>query len=187
MSMQGIIVMFGLIGLISAMGVAAGEDIDMGSATISLDLGSVGSHEVTKGESYSMDHKKIRFEYDVASASVNVEGVSDQVQLEVHRMSTSEPLQDAISERDPASGLEHCLMKSDMVPIGQDLQTEPYTIDGQDGILATINSDPENPFYIAAYSPDQNEGSGSIVCIIGSHLPWEITKGIFASIKTNVT
>lgn len=105
-----------------------------------------------------MDHKEPRFQYDVAFADINVDGISDQVQREVHEMSSSEPLEDSISEKDPASGLEHCLMRSNLVSIDQDLQTEPYTIDGQDEILATINSDPENTFYIAAYSPDQNGG-----------------------------
>jgi len=35
--------------------------------------------------------------------------------------------------------------------------------------------------YIDACSPDQKDGSGAIVCIVGSNFPWQTTKAIFAS------
>jgi hypothetical protein len=40
--------------------------------------------------------------------------------------------------------------------------------------MATINSDPKNPRYIVAYSPDEENGSGSTVCVIGSDFSWEV-------------
>jgi hypothetical protein len=70
--------------------------------------------------------------------------------------------------------------------VGEDMKTENYTIDGHQGLLATINKDPENPLYIVAYSPDLRDGSGRTVCIVGSDLPWETTKSIFDSVSTNV-
>jgi hypothetical protein len=53
--------------------------------------------------------------------------------------------------------------------------------------LATINSDPENPLYIAAWSQDQKDDAGTIVCLIGSDLPWETTKKIFDSVTSTVS
>ena len=52
--------------------------------------------------------------------------------------------------------------------------------------MLTVDTGKDNPFYIAAYSPDEKDGSGSIVCIIGSDFPWETTKGILDSVKTQL-
>jgi len=101
-------------------------------------------------------------------------------------MSNSEPLVDSISNMDSASGLEHCMERSNLLPVGEDIQTEPYMIDGYQGELATFNGDPENPLYIVAYSPDQKDGSGSLVCIISSDFSWETTKSLFDSVKTQL-
>ena len=67
------------------------------------------------------------------------------------------------------------------------MKTESYTIDGKQGILATINIDPKNPKYIVAWSPDQKGQTGTIVCLIGSDLPWETTKKIFDSVSSTVS
>jgi hypothetical protein len=37
--------------------------------------------------------------------------------------------------------------------------------------------------YIDAYSPDQKDGSGTIVCIVGSNFPRQTIKAIFDSIE----
>jgi len=66
------------------------------------------------------------------------------------------------------------------------VQNEPYIIDGHEGIFATVNKDRENPLYIVAYSPNQKNDSGNMVCIIGSDFPWNITKDIFDSIETQM-
>ncbi|VVB72676.1 Uncharacterised protein [uncultured archaeon] len=185
--LRTIIAMLCLACMTLAFATAADETLDIGPITISLDLGSVGSYVIEKEETAIIDHRKPRFQYEISPASIKVDGIQDTVQLEVHQMSSSEPLEDAISERDQVSGLVHCIMRSNMVPVGEDLETKPYDIDGKEGVLATIKSDSENPMYIAAYSPDQKDGSGSIVCIVGSDFPWETTKGIFATIRATVT
>jgi hypothetical protein len=94
----------------------------------------------------------------------------------------------SISNKEPLSsenisGLEHCMEKSSMIPRGERIQTEPYTIDGRQGCNATINGDPKNPMYIVAYSPDEQNGSGTTVCIIGSDIPWEATEKLFDSVE----
>jgi len=188
MKRQRLFAILGLIALISAMSIATGEDIVLGPAEISIDLSGLGSCEIVDGDTYSMDHEKPRFQYQISSAAIKVDG-SERVQLEVHEMSTSEPLEDSISARDDSSGLEHCISRSDMIQglSGEKLQPEAYTIAGKDGVLATIDDTSSgNTLYIAAYSPDQTDGSGSIVCIVGSDLPWETTEKIFASISTKV-
>jgi hypothetical protein len=63
-----------------------------------------------------------------------------------------------------------------------DLETEPYQIDGREGVLAQINEDGKDPMYIVAYSPDQKDGSGKVVCVVGSNFSWETTKAIFDSL-----
>jgi hypothetical protein len=93
-------------------------------------------------------------------------------------ISNKEPLR-----RENISGLEHCLEKSNMIPTGEAIQTETYTIDSRQGCMATIDSDPENPRYIVAYSPDAQNGSGTTVCIIGSDFPWEDTEKLFNSVE----
>jgi len=169
-----------------AIALANGETIELGPAQISMDLSLLGSYSIEKGDASTLDHKKPDFRYEIFPASINVDGTSDQVQLEIHQMSNSEPLEDSISNKDPASGLEHCMERSNLLPVGEDIQTEPYTIDGRQGQLATFNGDPEKPLYIVAYSPDQKDGSGSIVCIVSSDFPWEATKILFDSVKTQL-
>ena len=93
-------------------------------------------------------------------------------------ISNKEPLR-----RENISGLEHCLEKSNMIPTGEAIQTELYTIDGRQGCNATINGDSKNPLYIVAYCPDEQSGSGTNVCIIGSDLPWEDTEKLFNSVE----
>jgi len=44
----------------------------------------------------------------------------------------------------------------------------------------------DEPRYIAAYSPDQENGSGKIVCIISCDLPWDDTEGLFQSVRTQL-
>ena len=198
-----------------AVAVAAGETIELGTARISLELGSLGPFSVEKGDTSSMVHKKPDFQYDITSASIKANGTSHLVQIEVHQMSLSEPLLSPISNEETASntgkignyfqaltaylpgpisnkeplrrenisGLEHCLEMSNMIPRGEAIQTEAYTIDGRQGCMATINSDPENPRYIVAYSPDEQSGSGTTVCIIGSDFPWEATEKLFNSVE----
>ena len=78
-------------------------------------------------------------------------------------MSTTEPLDGPISGKHQESGLEHCIERSYLVPVGEDIDTKAYEIDGQQGLIATIEDGGDSQ-YIVAYSPDQENGSGSIVC-----------------------
>ncbi len=49
MKMQKLIAALCLISLILAIAPAAGETVDLGPAKISMDLGSMGSHTIEKG------------------------------------------------------------------------------------------------------------------------------------------
>ncbi len=108
--------MFCLTCMTSAAALAADETITLGPGRISLDVGSIGSYVVEKGDVVSMDHEKPRFQYEIAPANIKI-GASDKVMLEVHQMSTSEPLDSPISRRDQATGIEHCIERSDMMPV----------------------------------------------------------------------
>ncbi len=226
MNILKLIVMFCLISMTSATALAANESVDLGPVDIYLDLERVGPHIVEKEETTIANHKEPKFQYEICPANIIFNGTKYKVLLEVHRMSAVEPLNDAISEKDPSSGLEHCLKRSDivwqmdsqenstenqvesssgslldslfalfsnshsqsnMMHGSQDMQTESYTIDGKQGILATINSDPKNPKYVVAWSPDQISQTGTIICLVGSDLPWETTKKIFDSVSATVS
>ncbi len=175
---------------ISAVALAAGETLDLGPAIISLDLGSIGLYAVEMEDPSSLDHNydpvNADFKYTVYPASITFDDSSGRVQIEVHQMSMSEPLDAPISRKDISTGLEHCIREADMMPRGADVQMEPYTIDGREGILATLDRGEDDLMYIAAYSPDQEDESGTIVCLVGSSLPWEITESIFTSIETQL-
>jgi hypothetical protein len=75
-----------------AVAVAASETIELGNARISLELWNLGPFSVEKGDTSSTVHKEPDFRYDIASATIKVKGSSHLVQIEVHRMSLSEPL-----------------------------------------------------------------------------------------------
>jgi len=175
---------FCLICSIIAVSLASAETIDLDPIQVSMNLESLGSYSVEVGSSSSQDHneREASFEYSIYPATITATGTSDQVLIEVHEMSTSMPLDTSISSRDTATGLEHCIEESDLVPKRMDVQTEPYQINGHEGVLAKIDEDGKEPMYIVAYSPDQKDGSGKIVCIVGSNFPWETSKAIFDSL-----
>jgi hypothetical protein len=163
---------------------ALGETVDLGPAHVSVDLTNLGSCSVDKGPTSSTDHpeREADFTYTIYPAAVTVEDTSDKVLIEVHEMSTPMSLDTAISERDTSTGLKHCIEQSGLISGKMDLQTEPYQVDGHEGVLAEVEGDGKDPMYIVAYSPDEIDGSGKIVCIVGSDFPWETTKAVFDSL-----
>lgn len=179
--------------LTATIALAASETAVLGPASISLDLGDLGSYDVEDGYSSSLDHSYDRnnpdFEYNIYPAVISFDDSSAQVMLEAHQMSTPMPLDTPISDRDGSTGLEHCILQADMMPRmpkGAELQSEPYTIDGQDGILVTVDQGDDNPLYVVAYSPNKSNGEGDIVCIIGSNFPWATTQSIFQSVNVQL-
>ena len=179
-----------LIGFISTIAIAAGETVEMGPASVSIDLEDLGPYAVEMDDPYSLDHNydpmNADFQYTIYPARIKFEDSSNQVLLEVHQMSASQPLETTISKKDTITGLEHCLEQADMMPRRADVQMEPYAVEGHEGILAAVDIGEDNPLYIVAYSPDQEDGSGTIACIVGSSFPWETTKSIIASIGTQM-
>jgi hypothetical protein len=170
---------------------ASGEPLQLGPANVSLNLSFAGSYVLEKGESSELEHDYDRtntdFQYSIYPVTATYEGTTNQVHVEVHEMSISRPLDEQISGKRQISPLEHCIEQSDMMPRRADYETKSYTIDGHEGILLTIDTGENNPLYIAAYSPDEKDGFGSIICIVGSDFPWETTKSIIDSVKTQIT
>jgi len=185
---QELITAICLLGMIWSIVLASGasETIEVGPARVSIETESLGSYTIMKDTPFLEDHKKPDFTYGIYSGSLKSNDNPNQVLIEVHQMSTSNSLDTPISNKDKITGLEHCIERSNLRSPGDDVQIEPYVIDGHNGILETINKDQENPIYIAAYSPDQENDSGTMVCIIGSDFPLDITKNIFESIETQM-
>lgn len=181
-----------LIGETTAIALVSGEDVEIGPATVSLDLASAGSYTVKIGESSELEHnydpKMSNFQYSIYPAIVTFDGTSNKVMIEVHEMSASEPLDEQISSKskDTASVFEHCIEQSNIMPRRADYQTKSYTIDGHDGILLTVDTGESNPLYIAAYSPDEKDSYGSIICIIGTNFPWETAEKILESVNVQL-
>lgn len=190
MSGKNLLIALLAIGLTTAIVLASTETIKLGPAEISLDLQSAGSNTVEEGDAIKLQHEYgeegTYFEYTIYPATVKFDDTSSKVLIEVHQMSESEDLDATIAGKEKISGLEHCIEQAEMMADYVDYKAEPYTIDGHEGILATVDTGNENPFYVAAYSPDEVTGSGSIVCIIGSDLIWETTENIFNSLNTQV-
>ncbi|MCJ7445246.1 MAG: hypothetical protein MUO26_12115 [Methanotrichaceae archaeon] len=63
-----------------------------------------------------MNHKKPRFQQEIYQATTISYNVANQVLLEVHHMSTAEPIDAPISEKDTMRGVEHQVEKSDIPP-----------------------------------------------------------------------
>jgi len=162
---------------------ACGETIDLGPVSIYMDLEDLKVQSVEQESAISMEHSKggVEFQYTIYPATITMED-GHKIWIEVHQMSEPLPLDAPISERESATGIEHCIMESTMMPPRASIDKEVRTIDGEDGWLFTINN---GDLYIAGWSPDQLDGSGSIICIVGSDLPWESTEGLFTSLRTD--
>lgn len=176
--------------LTANISLASNENVDLGPASISVDLSIAGPYSIEKGESIESEHdyekNAPQFQYSIYPATVTYEGTSNEVLIEVHKISQSQLLDEQISGRRQISALVHCLEQSEMMPRRSEYQTESYTIGGLEGILATVDAGSDNPLYIAAFSPDESNGSGSTICFIGSDFPWETTKKIFESVSAKL-
>ena len=188
MKIVNLLVMLFLIAATPAIAIASGETIALGPAIISLDLENIGSYTIEKESVISMDHeeKDIRFQYEITPANIIIDDELGQITLEVHQMSALEPMDEPISERDQSTGIEHCIQKSDMIHGSREMTMEEYEVDGYDGVLATVEIDSDDPLYVLGWCLDQKDGAGSVVCVIGSDLPWETTKEIFDSISSDL-
>jgi hypothetical protein len=190
MNMRNLLVVLCLMGLTTTVALASNENVLLGPANVSLNLSLAGAYVLEKGESMESTHdydpENTDFQYSIYPATATYEGTTDQVQIEVHEMSASRSLDETISGKRQISPLEHCIEQSNMMPRRADYQSEPYVIDGHEGILATVETGEENPLYIAAYSPDESDGSGSVICIVGSDFSWDTTKSIFESVSTQL-
>jgi hypothetical protein len=69
-----LLAMLCLMNLTSTIALAANEEITLGPAMISMDLGRIGFHTVEKGDIISMDHKKVDFRYEIIPANIKIEG-----------------------------------------------------------------------------------------------------------------
>jgi hypothetical protein len=190
MNMRMLLSAICLMFLTANISLASSDEISLGPASVSLDLSTAGSYSIEIGDSIESEHDYDRnapgFQYSIYPASVTYEGSSSKVQIEVHRISQSQSLDDQISGRRPISALVHCLEQSEMMPRRSEYETEPYAIAGYEGLLATVDTGGDNPMYIAAFSPDESNGSGSTICFIGSDFPWDTTKKIFESASAQI-
>lgn len=177
-----------LISMTLATALAANETVELGPAKISMDLQGLGSYKVVKDSPSTLTHSfgGYTFSYGIFPASIRFNNTTNQILLDVHQMSNPQPLNAPVPQLNAMTGMEHCIQLSGMLPPSKDTKKEPYTIDGQEGLLLTISRDQNVPVYIAAYSPDLKDGSGKTAVIVGSDFPWNTTKGIFESVKTQL-
>jgi len=174
--------------LTSMTALAASDSIELGPVNLSMDLMAMGNYKIEKESPYSEDHpgKGYDFSYQISTAKVSSSSTQDLVQIVVHQMDAQESLNSAVPRLKGSSGLEHCVMESGLLSKRAKADKEPYTIDGRECLLIKVDEGGDEPRYIAAYSPDQEIDSGTIVCIISSDLPWDATNGLFQSVRTQL-
>lgn len=169
-----------------SMAAPAADVVDLGPARISMNLQGIGQYKLAKDDPSTMNHNYggYGFTYQAFQASIASDNTSNQALIEVYQMSVPEPLDVSIPLLNTKTGLEHAVEKSDIMPPGRDIQRQPYYIDGQKGIAMTVNNGQREPVYVAAYSPDMQNGFGKVIIIIASNFPLDTTKQIFESLKT---
>lgn len=167
---------------------AASNPIELGPAKISMDLTAMGDYKIEKESPYTDNHpgKGYDFSYQIHTASISRGSTDDQVKVEVHQMDSQESLNSAVPQLKGSIGLEHCVKESGLLSKRAKTDQESYTIDGREGLLMKVDEGGDEPRYIAVYSPDQENGSGTVVCIISSDLPWDATKVLFQSVRTQL-
>jgi hypothetical protein len=172
----------------TALGAASSNPIELGPVKISMDLSSMGDYKVEKDSPYTDSHpgKGYDFSYQIYPARVSNSSSDGQVNIEVHQMDSKEELSSSVMRLRGSSGLEHCVKESGLLGKRATPGQEAYTIDGREGMLMKVDEGGDEPRYIAAYSPDLESGSGTIVCIISSDLPWNATEGLLQSVRTQV-
>jgi hypothetical protein len=175
--------------LTAATAFAADTSIELGPVSITMNLDAMDDYKIEKGSSYSDNHpgKGYEFSYQIYPASISNSSTHDLVKIEVHQMDAKQSLYTAVPRmEDSSNGVEHCIRQSALLPMLANTNQELYTIDGHEGLLIMVDEGGDEPRYIAAYSPDQENGSGTIVCIISSDLPWDATDELFRSVRTQL-
>lgn len=81
-----------LMSIAIAVALANGETIELGPASITMGLEELGAYDIVMGERTSTEHKDPDFVYEIIPLSIQIDGIDEMVQIEVHRMSTTEPL-----------------------------------------------------------------------------------------------
>lgn len=172
----------------SATALAATETLELGPARVSMNLEGIGPYNVEKENPSQLNHNYVgyTFTYQFFPATIKANNTGNRVLIEVHQLSNPQSLDVPILQLNGKIGLEHCVEESDMMPSGNDIQRQPYYVDGYKGVAFIVNGNQKGPIYLAAYSPDLKDGFGKIVVIIGSDFPLNATKSIFESVKTQL-
>jgi hypothetical protein len=168
---------------------ADGTPIELGPVNIAINLGVMDNYKIERGSSYSDNHpgEGYDFSFQIYPVSISNSSTQDLVKIEVHQMDAKQSLNTTVQQlEDSSSDLEHCVRQSALLPMLANTNQELYTIDGREGLLMMVDEGEDEPRYIAAYSPDQENGSGTIVCIISSDLPWDATNELFQSVRTQL-
>jgi hypothetical protein len=184
-----LLIPFCVLCLITVTAFAADTPIELGPVNIAMNFGGMDDYKIEKGSSYSENHpgEGYEFSFQIYPASISNSSTQDLVKIEVHQMDAKQSLNTAVPKmEDISNGLEHCVRQSALLPMLANTNQELYTIDGHEGLLMMVDEGGDEPRYIAAYSPDQENGSGTIVCIISSDLPWDATDELFRSVRTQL-
>ncbi len=186
--MQKLFIALCLIGLPWPIALTAAETVELGPAKASIDFEGIGPYNVIKEAPslLSFNSGDDTFIYQLFSASITASNTGNRVLVKVHRMSDPLPLDVPILQQNGKTGLEHLVEISDMMPLSNNVQRQPYYVDGHKGVAFIVNRNQKGPIYLAAYSPNLKDGFGKTVVVIGSDFPLDITKRIFESFKAQL-
>ncbi|HPJ30533.1 MAG TPA: hypothetical protein PLZ42_03995 [Methanothrix sp.] len=157
------------------MAAVSAEEISLDPVTVNLDLGNVGGYTIDVGDAVRASHCE-RPEFDYTIYPATIESDDGRIELEVHEL--DEPMEITIWV------LEHCILTAGFPSLSEEYEGsgESFTMDGHDGVRVTADDD-DRTVYGAVYSPDENGGWGSLLFLISSDLPWDVTETIFESVE----
>lgn len=149
MKIRKLLAVLYLIGLTLPIAFTAAESVDLGPANISMDLRGIGSYNVEKETPLSLNHNFgcYIFSYEIFSSKIKFNNTTNQVLVDVHQMGDPQSLDVPIPQLNTQTGLEHCIEESGIMPAGSGIKKEKYLIDGQKGLLVTINRTQNMPIY----------------------------------------
>ncbi len=173
---------FGMLGLgclicTALMAAVSAEEISLDPVTVNLDLGDLEDYTIDEGDAIETSHCE-RLEFDYMIYPATIEGGDGRIELEVHVL--DEPM------KITPWVLEHCILTAGFASLTEDDEGagESFTMDGHDAVMMTT-SDGDQTVYCAIYSPDEEGGWGSLLVLMNSDLPWDVTKTIFESVEVD--
>lgn len=85
-----------------------------------------------------------------------------------------------------SNNIESLLSWFEFVPSGWSIESQPLKIDGHQGTMVNATSPSYAKIYLAGYSPDEVDGEGQVLLLMGARMCFHCSKYFFQSVRMNV-